>query len=134
MTAKIFAFPKAGAPTPPQDIPKLIDQMSDELMGEWEQVIKVGRINEFFRSKLSSYANSEVNYINSLDELSKLEIKLGVQPMIFFPETAFKEQLGWIVQLRYGDMMVRTPELASENSARAFAILLHIKVGQLIHL
>jgi hypothetical protein len=132
MTAKIIAFPKVE-PTPPPDIPKLIEQFSDELMDEWERMVKVGRINEFFRDKLGAYAHEGVNYINSLDELSKLEIRLGVQPMVFFPETAFKEQLGWIVQLRYGELMARTPELASETSARAFGILLHLKVQPLLN-
>lgn len=107
---------------------ELMDQISENLLDDWERMIRVGKINDYVRAALPlSAAADSVNYLGDLNALSNIEIKLGVSPMIFFPGTAYPEQLGWIIQLNLGKHLLRTPELASEASARAFGILLYLR-------
>lgn len=125
MTAQIIQF---APPKPKLELSQVIELATDELLEDWNRMVRVNRINEFIRSLLPQSTNSEVNYTSDLNAVSKLELNFGLSPMIYFPGTAYKEQLGWIVQLAYDDQMIRTPELASESSARAFAVLLFLKV------
>ncbi len=111
------------------ELSEIIEHATESLMGDWERMVRVGRINEFICSLLPISTEGESTFILSdLNLIARIEVNLGIYPMIFFPGTAYPEQLGWIVQTKIGDQLTRTPELANEASARAFGIMLHLKV------
>ncbi len=102
----------------------------DFLLGDWERMARGNRLNDYFKAALPSFIDQEtrVNFMSDLNEVAKLELKLDLFPMVFFPGTIGKEQLGWVVQYRVGEELVCSPEMASECYARTFGILLYLKV------
>lgn len=102
----------------------------DFLLGDWEKMARSNRLNDYFKSSLPSLIDQEtrVNFMSDLNEIAKLELKLDLFPMIFFPGTTRQEQLGWVVQFKVDDDTICTPEMASECYARCFGVLLYLKV------
>lgn len=99
----------------------------DLILTDWERFAKINRLNDFFKSTLSSVAKDE-SYLTDLNALAVLELKMGVWPMVFFPNTLSPKQHGWVVSFELGGFKVSTPEMATETYARAFAILLFLKL------
>lgn len=99
------------------------------LLGDWEKMARNNRLNDYFRQSVPQIDNlTKTNYMSDLNEIAVLELNLELFPMVFFPGTIERKQLGWIVQFFLGKERISTPELASEAYARCFAILLYLKL------
>lgn len=100
------------------------------LLTDWEKMARNNRLNDYFKSSLPNLVdqNARVNYMGDLNEVAALELNLELFPMVFFPGTTDRKQLGWVVQFFLGKERISTPELASEAYARCFAILLYLKL------
>lgn len=125
MSAQVFQL--RPIPKKALELSEIIEQAADQLLEDWERMVRVGRINEYIKSALPLSTDDDTFILNDLNALARIEMNLNIQPMIFFPGTAYPEQFGWIVQTKLGDQHTRTPELANEASARAFGIMLHLK-------
>jgi len=117
-----------GAPA--VTISELSAQATQFLLGDWEKMARANRLNDYFRQSMPSSVDqfSKINYMNDLNEIAKLELNLDLRPMIFFPGTTHRTQIGWVVQFKLANTTVLTPELASEAYARCFSILLFLRV------
>lgn len=102
----------------------------DFLLGEWEKHVRKNSLNKYFITSLPSFIDQDtrVNFMKDLTLLSEIEIKLGLSIAVFFPGTIEASQIGWIVRFKVEDQEVFTPDMGSECYARAFAILLYLKV------
>ena len=125
MNAKVIQL--RPIPRKALELSEIIEQAADLLLEDWERMVRVGRINEYIKSALPLSTEDDSFVLSDLNAIARIEMNLNIQPMIFFPGTAYPEQLGWIVQTKLGDQHTRTPELANEASARAFGIMLHLK-------
>lgn len=119
-----------GAPKPVVTWDTIRDEHVQNLFAEWEKLARHNRLNDYFKRQFSSHVEygTTTNYMSDLNAISILELKLDMFPIIWFPGMLNKTQHGWIVEFRFGDEKVFTPELANEPYARCFALLLFIKV------
>lgn len=114
----------------PATMETLMVKAIEFLLTDWEKMARNNRLNDYFRSSLPNLIDqtARVNFMSDLNEVAALELNLELFPMIFFPGTTDRKQLGWVVQFFLGKERISTPELASEAYARCFAILLYIKL------
>jgi len=107
----------------------IIAEAAEYLLGEWEKMARHNRLNDYFKCALPLIIDSasKVNYMSDLTEVSMLELKLDMFPMMFSPGTRDRKQLGWVVSFKLGAHTIDTPELASEAYARCFGLLLYLK-------
>lgn len=99
------------------------------LLGDWEKMARNNRLNDYFRQSVPQIDSStKINYMGDLNEIAALELNIEHFPVIYFPGTNDRKQLGWQVHFFIGKTRLATPELASEAYARCFGILLFLKV------
>lgn len=107
-------------------ISELVEEITSDLLTDWEKMVKKNRLNEFFKTTLSK--DNDLNYLSDLNALSKIEQSIGLSSQIYAPGTILAKHLGWIVHFFIGAERVSTPELGFETYARAFSILLYMKL------
>ena len=116
----------------PVTMEELMAKAIDFLLTDWEKMARNNRLNDYFRQSLPNLIDSgeKTNFMGDLNEVAALELNIELYPMVFFPGTTDRKQLGWIVQFFLGknNERISTPELASEAYARCFAILLYLKL------
>lgn len=117
-------------PPKTQTVNSLYQAALDFLLGDWQKMAKTNRLNDYFKRSISSTVDlgCKVNYMSGLNDVATLEMNHQLFPIIYFPGTLKREQLGWIVSFKIGDTAVMTPELATEAYARCFAIMLFLKL------
>jgi len=71
------------------------------------------------------------NALEDLNILSKIERMLNVNPVIFSPTCTDANLSGWISGFNETSCMFSSPEMESEAKARAFAILLFLKLREM---
>lgn len=100
------------------------------IISDWEKMARSNRLNDYFKQCLPSVIASSdgQNYLGDLNSLSKLETNMSVAPMVFAPGTIPSAAHGWIAQYRIGAHIISTPEMYTEPYARAFGLLLFLKV------
>ncbi|MEM2159477.1 MAG: hypothetical protein QXN55_00830 [Candidatus Nitrosotenuis sp.] len=106
----------------------------DDVLSLWQSAISADRLNELFLSEVSpkvKLKNVE-NSIEDLNFLSSVEAQLGMKIVIFWPETTNSNRAGWIAGFELSEGAFATPELASENYARAFNVLLFLRLKLII--
>jgi hypothetical protein len=128
-----FTARRQAKVSPPPKIPTIFEinvEQVDALIGDWEKMVRANRLNDYFKTALPNVIgfDSTVNYMADLNEIARVEIKLGIGPVVFFPGNSEKNKLGWICEYKIGNDFIATPELMSECYARTFGILLYLKV------
>ena len=101
---------------------------TDAVMQEWERFAKNNRLNEYFTSSIPSYAKHNINYLSDLDEIAVVEGRISLLPGIWAPGINGPSQFGWRACFRFGEVLVETPDMASEPYARCCNILIFLKV------
>lgn len=112
----------------PVTMEELAGKATEFLLTDWEKMARNNRLNDYFSASLPHSTDQNKNYMGDLNEIASLELNLNVFPMIFFPGTSDRKQLGWVVQFLLGSHRISTPELATEAYARCFSILLYLKL------
>ncbi len=115
---------------PKPTMEELMVKAIEFLLQDWEKMARNNRLNDYFRASMPNLIDqsTKTNFMSDLNEVAGLELNLELFPMIFFPGTTDRKQLGWVVQFFLGKERISTPELASEAYARCFAILLYLKL------
>jgi hypothetical protein len=101
---------------------------TDEVMGNWERFAKTNKLNDFIVQSLGIYATPSTNYLANRDLVAELEDKVGLLPGVWAPGINGGEQLGWRACFRFGEVLVETPDMASELYARCCNLLIFLKV------
>ena len=113
----------------PVTMEELMANAVDLLLIDWEKMARNNRLNDYFKKSVPQVdKDTKTNYMSDLNEIAALELNIELFPMVFFPGTVDRKQLGWIVQFFLGKTRISTPELASETYARCFAILMYLKM------
>lgn len=101
----------------------------DFLLGDWGKMVKTNRLNDYFKMSVPLLdKTSNINYMSDLNEVAALELNIDLSPIIFCPGTHDLKQVGWLVQFILAGHKISTPLFASEPYARAFAVLLFLKL------
>ena len=100
----------------------------DEIQSNWEKMARGNRLNEFFIQSTPSWSQPSVNYLEDLNSLSNVELKIGLDPQVVAPGFSPDNALGWIGAFRLNGIVVATPFLVNEQYARCFLILLFLKL------
>lgn len=100
----------------------------EEISGNWERFAANNRLNDFFVQCVPTWAQPELNYLDDLMALSSIERKIHLEPQIIAPGFNVDNALGWVAACRINGMIIATPFMPSEAYARAFNILLYLKV------
>ena len=100
----------------------------EEIQANWEKMARGNRLNEFFISSTPSYSQPSINYLEDLNGLSNVELKIGLDPQVVAPGFSPDNALGWIGAFRLNGIVVVTPFLVNEQYARCFNILLFLKL------
>lgn len=120
----------------PVPIEQLVEEAAktvEEILYDWEKMAKNNRLNEYFCSTAPSIMKEGVGYLYDLNELSRIEHIIQLSPTILGPGTITTSQWGWVVRFTVKEpWQVSTPQLPSETHARAFAIILFMKMKRLV--
>lgn len=101
----------------------------EEIQMNWEKMARSNRLNEFFIQSTPPYSQVAVNYLENLNALSTIELKVGLDPQITSPSfSADVRTIGWVAAFRLNGIVISTPFLVNEQYARCFNILLFLKL------
>ena len=70
--------------------------------------------------------------IQDLNVLSKLERMVGINPIIFSPTCTDANMVGWISGFYMAECMFSSPEMDTEAKARAFSIILFLRMKEVL--
>lgn len=70
--------------------------------------------------------------LEDLNILSKIETMIGLKTVIFSPTQTEVNPVGWLVAFNMVDCMFSSPEMNTESKARAFSILLFLKLRDIL--
>lgn len=107
---------------------ELVTHCVAEISDAWERSARNNKLNDFFISSVPTWTRSELNYVNDLNALSSIESKIHLDVIVAAPATLDPEALGWAAGFTFMGDVVSTPEMVSEAYARAFNILLFLKL------
>lgn len=113
---------------PPPSPTEVVAFSTDAIMSEWERFAKANKLNAFFISSIPSYTKQDTNYLGDLNEIASIENKIGLLPSVSAPGMAGPSQLGWRAYFRFGEALVETPDMPTEQYARCCNILLFLKI------
>lgn len=122
--AKIFNFPALSKE-------EHISNMQGELAFSWFQAANKSELNSFVLRNIPS-ADPEKNYLNSVDAIASLELKLNIGLQIIAPGF-FENASGWIAGFNYLGINYSSPFLEREEHARVFAVMLYQKIKRELH-
>lgn len=109
---------------------EVFQDVFDEVIGEWQMYATKNRLNEYIHSKLPPKARMDAtsDYLNDLNVISAVEQKLEMKVVMLYPGATLSNPYGWLVSFHVGKNVYSTsPDMASESSARALAVLLFLK-------
>lgn len=107
---------------------EIIAQAIDDVQHDWLTFAARSQLNDYFLVNTPSWVDSDqVNYLSDLTALGHLELQLKLDVQVKSPPFV-DGQLGWVVDVRVGDHVVSTPPMPFEAYARAFAIVLALKL------
>jgi len=113
---------------PPPSPQEVVAFCTEDVMTNWERFAKSNKLNDFVHQSLGIYAISFTNYLANRDKVAEAEDKIGLLPGIWAPGINGPSQLGWRACFRFGDVLVETPDMASELYARCCNMLIFLKV------
>ncbi len=100
----------------------------DDIIADWEKMASHNKLNEYFKSFAPAIVKDELNYMSDLSAIARLEQIIGISSSIYFPSTLNEEQIGWVVGFKIDGKSAMTISLANEAYARAFAIIMFLKL------
>lgn len=106
----------------------LIAHCVEEIQSNWEKMARNNRLNDFFIQSTPSYSQPSINYLEDLNSLSAVEMKIGLDPQVIAPGFSPDNALGWVSAFRMNGVVVATPFLVNEQYARCFNVLLFLKL------
>ena len=108
----------------------IADESIEFLISEWEKFSRKNRLNEYFVQYFPNFVDvdSRVNFMSDLTELAALESTLGRGGSVFAPYALHPQQVGWVSRFKMAAEEISTPDMSSECHARAFALLLYLRV------
>ena len=116
-----FKLPKRAGPE------ELQSSCASFVLDRWNTAKSKNALREFF-ARTAVGVDHEKRYLEDLNELAWLEIKVGIAPQIVAPNFFDDTNEGWIVGFKINGVNFCTPFMESEIHARAFAILLYQKL------
>jgi len=128
--ADVIDIASRRKPPPPEKptIRELADHCIEEIQGNWEKMARNNRLNDFFISSTPSYSQPTINYLEDLNALSAIEMKIGLDPQVVAPGFSPDNALGWLASFRLNGIAVTTPFMVNEQYARCFNILMFLKL------
>lgn len=109
------------------DLNKSINENIFSLEQAWYEHSKAKSLARFIKSCLPISSEQFQNLSNSLDEVSALEISLGIFLTIIPPEKRLGRS-GWKCEFEFESQKIETPEFSKEIFARIFAVLLFLRI------
>lgn len=117
----------------PQMTPvEMVAFCNTDVMDSWEKYAKSNRLNEFFSINASIYTKPEINYLSNISEIVSIERVLGMHPAIYAPGIISQQQIGWRAGFRFENILVETPDMASEEYARCCNILIWLRIKRAV--
>ena len=113
---------------------ELIKQIIGKSDFEFYQVFKRNLptevLDDFKYRTLKPRLDSTV--IEDLNILSQIERMIGLNSVVFSPTCTDANLTGWIAGFNMADCMFSSPEMNTEAKARAFSILLFLKLRDIL--
>lgn len=100
----------------------------EEISKNWEYYAKNNRLNDYFISNTPNWGQENINYLYDLNALSNIEQKIKLEPNICAPGFENVNSLGWVASFKMNEIILITPFMPAETYARAFLILLFLKL------
>jgi hypothetical protein len=108
---------------------EIFKEVMDDVLGEWQfNAVKNG-IDRYIERTIPRDARcvEGTDYVNDLNSLSSVELKLKMKVAVFYPGCTSNNQAGWIAAFhRDKDVFMTPPDMASEGYARAMNIVLFV--------
>jgi hypothetical protein len=101
---------------------------SSDVMHNWEKYAKRNCLNEYFITNASVYTKPGINYLSNIGEIVYVERMLKMQPVIYAPGIINQQQIGWRAGFKFEDILVETPDMASEEYARCCNVLIWLRI------
>lgn len=123
MTAQVIKFNSKNKKSVKKDKRNEIDIIIDD----WYNASKTNNLSNFIKSKLPSFALSEVNsdFVNDLNAIAFAEQKLKMKFIVFCPEASIKNPNGWMTMFFIKEQLYSTPpNMPSEALARSLGLLI----------
>lgn len=125
--SNIFKFPDRKQVTK-LSVSDIVINVTNDIENAWGKFAINNKLNEYIITCLPSWCSTTVNYLEDLNAISKVEQKINLEPSVSAPGFGGDQQLGWISAFRIEGKVISSPFMATEQYARAFAILLFLKV------
>lgn len=120
---------KPATPLPEKPtVAELAVRCAEEIQSNWEKMARNNRLNDFFISSTPPFSSPSVNYLEDLNALSLIELKIGLEPQVISPGFSGDNALGWIACHRINGESVVSPFMINEQYARCFNILMFLKL------
>ena len=103
---------------------------AEEISENWQRFAKNNRLNDYFRQSAPSFTKDDLNYLQDLNAISSIELRLNLTMTLNAPQSIDSSQLGWIAHFKIGNAFVSTPFMPFETYARCFNILLFLKLSR----
>lgn len=110
-----------------QLINQVIEKPEEEFQKLFETFISSEMKEEIKHKKLSLK-----NALTDLNVVSSVEMMVGLRPVIFSPGCTDANPVGWIAGFYMTECMFSSPELHTEVKARAFSILLFLRIREIL--
>ena len=100
----------------------------EDILSSWEKFARQNRLIDFFRQSIPQAYVDDSNPLQDLNAIASLEAKLNIQPQVVAPGFDPAQLGGWAAAFRINGKVIATPWLTTECLARAFNILLYLKL------
>jgi hypothetical protein len=132
LSAKVISLPIRKKDEPRViSVIEVIASVTADLLVDWQSAAHRNKLSEYVSSALQGFLPHHFFDTFNLSFLAECETKIGLYPAVFAPQMLANNQLGWVsgFHLKTGER-VSTPEMVTENMARAFSIILFLKLKQ----
>lgn len=109
-------------------IKSVLDSPDDEFQTLLIQCLPDEVINYFHDKEISFYDDDDETLLHDLNLLAKIEKMIGLNSLIFSPTCTDSNPTGWIAGFHMVECMFCSCEMKTESKARAFAIILFLKM------
>jgi hypothetical protein len=118
----INLFAKTKEENPPLSFSEIADYCKEALISDWEMYSKKNKLQEFIFASIVPYGDELEDYTCDLNALSLVELRIGISTSIH------KVDSHWVAGFTVDDLLITTPRFGNEALARAFNILMFMKI------
>jgi hypothetical protein len=104
-------------------------KIMEDLLHQWAQHSLKNNLNKFILTIIPEHAKGlpTADYVNNIMDISLVEQKLDIYPMIFAPSSSVNNPNGWLVASSVGENIIWTPTtMPSEAQARSLHVLIYL--------